>query len=86
MVDAIGADILTIDPVGNAAALQQQLKQRFDLDATIVGATLRVERKRAHEFVPKLVEAFGQDIASVSVGKPTLEDVFTHHTGTRLSS
>ena len=51
-----------------------------------VGATLRVERKRAHEFVPKLVEAFGHDIASVSVGKPTLEDVFTHHTGTRSSS
>jgi ABC-2 type transport system ATP-binding protein len=86
LVDAIGADILTIDPVGNAAALQQKIKERFELEATIVGANLRIERKRAHEFVPKLVEAFGNDIASVSVGKPTLEDVFVHHTGTRLTS
>lgn len=86
LVDAIGADILTIDPAGPPAALQQKLKERFGIDATPVGPHLRVERQRAHEFVPALVEAFGNDIASVSVGKPTLEDVFVRHTGSRLSS
>ncbi len=86
LVDAIGADVLTIDPVGSADALKPKLEQTFGIDVTVVGATLRIERRRAHEFVPTLVEAFGPDIASVSVGKPTLEDVFVHHTGTRLSS
>lgn len=86
LVDAIGADVLTIDPAGPPAVLRQKLKERFDIDATPVGAHLRLERKRAHEFVPALVEAFGNDIRSVSVGKPTLEDVFVRHTGTRLSS
>jgi ABC-2 type transport system ATP-binding protein len=85
LVDAIGADVLTIDPVGSAAALKPRLEEKFGIDATVVGPTLRIERRRAHEFVPALVEAFGHDIASVSVGKPTLEDVFVHHTGTRLS-
>jgi ABC-2 type transport system ATP-binding protein len=85
LVEAIGADILTIDPAGPAAGLQQRIKETFGLDATLVGAHLRVERKRAHELVPKLVDALGSEIASVSVGKPTLEDVFVHHTGTRLT-
>ena len=85
LVDAIGADILTIDPAGPPAALQQKLKERFGVEATAVGPQLRVERARAHEFVPALVDAFGSDITSVSVGRPTLEDVFVRHTGSRLS-
>jgi len=35
--------------------------------------------------VPELVEAFPGEIEAVTFGKPTLEDVFMHHTGRRLS-
>jgi ABC-2 type transport system ATP-binding protein len=45
---------------------------------------VRIERQRGHEFVPDLVEAFPGEIDSVSVGKPTLEDVFIHLTGHRF--
>jgi ABC-2 type transport system ATP-binding protein len=86
LIDAIGADVLTIDPAGEIEPLKQGLKTVFGLDATTVGGRLRVEKRRAHEMVPSLVEAFGSDIASISVGKPTLDDVFVHHTGARLSS
>ncbi|MDB5320649.1 MAG: hypothetical protein JWN40_2280, partial [Phycisphaerales bacterium] len=34
-----------------------------------------------HEFIPELVEAFVGKIRSVSLGTPTLEDVFIRVTG-----
>lgn len=86
LVDTIGGEILTIVPTGDPAALQHRLRQRFNLEAAIVGQELRVERRRAHEFVPGLIEAMPGEIAKVSVGRPTLEDVFLHTTGARLDS
>ena len=85
LTDAIGGDILTIDPVGDASTLSSMLNDQFGLTAQIVGRQLRVERRRAHEFVPTLIEGLPGQIATVSVGRPTLDDVFMHHTGTRLT-
>ena len=76
----IAADVITLttdDPEGLAAAL----KDRFNVTAEQVDSTLRIERERGHEFIPQLVEAFVGKIRSVSLGKPTLEDVFIHVTG-----
>jgi ABC-2 type transport system ATP-binding protein len=50
-----------------------------------VGSVLRLERPRGHEFVPQLIEAAPGLIDSVSVGKPTLEDVFIRLTGQRFT-
>ena len=47
---------------------------------------LRLERDRGHEFVPQLIEAVPGLVDSVSVGKPTLEDVFIQLTGQRLAN
>lgn len=84
LVDAIGGDILTIEPSGDAEALAGKIKERFGIEAAIVGGEVRIERRRAHEFVPTLVEAMPGEIRKVSVGRPTLEDVFMHTTGARL--
>ena len=84
LVDAIGGDILTIQAIGNPANLRELLRARLGVEATIVGAELRIERKRAHEFVPALIEALPGQVARVSVGRPTLDDVFMHTTGARL--
>jgi ABC-2 type transport system ATP-binding protein len=52
----------------------------------VVDATVRIRRPRGHEFVPALFEAFPGRIEALSVGKPTLEDVFIERTGHRLWS
>ena len=80
---ALGADVITIasgDPDGLAA----RVGERFGVSASVVDDEIRIERDRAHEFVPELVEAFPGEIEAVTFGKPTLEDVFMHHTGKRL--
>ncbi len=79
----IGGDVILIvtqDPEG----LGPRVRERFAIDVEISDDRLRIERPRGHEFVTDLVEAFPGEIDAVTFGRPTLEDVFLHHTGERL--
>jgi ABC-2 type transport system ATP-binding protein len=76
----IGADVITLtgdDPDGLVSAI----RERFGISAERVDSVVRIERERGHEFIPQLVEALAGRLRSVSLGKPTLEDVFIHVTG-----
>jgi len=79
----IGGDVITIHS-GNPASLAARANRKFVCRAEVVDGAVRIERERGHEFVPQLIEAFPGEIDSVTVGKPTLDDVFLHHTGHRL--
>ena len=79
----IGGDVLTVrcdDP----GLLSQKASDRFDVSTKVLDGAVRIERDRGHEFVPDLIEAFPGEINSVTVGRPTLDDVFLHLTGHRL--
>jgi ABC-2 type transport system ATP-binding protein len=81
--ERIGGDVVTLT-CNDESALEQAaalIQEKFGLNPQRVGDTLRLERHRAHQFVPELIEALPGMIASVSVGKPTLEDVFVRLTG-----
>ena len=43
-------------------------------------------KPNGHQWIPRLVEAFPDRIESITLGKPTLEDVFIHFTGHRFWS
>jgi ABC-2 type transport system ATP-binding protein len=76
----IGGEVILVN-AHQPEALRDQLQQRFAVDATVLGSRLRFEHPRGHEFIPQLVEAFPGEIQSVTVAKPTLEDVFFRRTG-----
>jgi ABC-2 type transport system ATP-binding protein len=80
----IGGDVISITSA-RPADVRSALRQRLGVEAQEVDGMLRIERPRGHEFVPQLIEAAPGMIDSVSVGKPTLEDVFIQLTGHRLS-
>lgn len=82
---AIGGEVVVIH-ARRCEALKHKLDQRFGLNSSVVDGTIRIERPRGHELVAAVVEAFGDEIESVSVGKPTLEDVFVHLTGHQFFS
>jgi ABC-2 type transport system ATP-binding protein len=86
LTDTIGGEVITIVATSDAPRLRDAIAARFGVEPSIVDDRLRLERRRAHEFVPTLVEAFPGEIASIAVGRPTLEDVYTHHTGSRLQA
>jgi ABC-2 type transport system ATP-binding protein len=64
--------------------LARRIVERFSVPVSVVDHTVRIERERAHEFVPQVVEAFAESIRSVSLSKPTLEEVFIQRTGRRF--
>ena len=47
----------------------------------MVNGTVRVRRRRGHELIRDLMEEFSGEIQAISLGKPTLEDVFIRETG-----
>lgn len=81
--DRIGGDVITLTS-HDIPALRRGIMEAFGIEGEEVEGLLRIERPRAHEFVPALVERLPGLIDSVSVGKPTLEDVFIHATGHRF--
>jgi ABC-2 type transport system ATP-binding protein len=83
--DQIGGDVITLT-ASDPGALRNAIREKFALDSVAVDNALRIERDRGHEFIPQLVEAFPGLIRSVSLGKPTLDDVFVHVTGRRFEN
>src|SRR5207247_3479529 len=80
----VGGDVLVVtgpDP----ARLAERVRERFGLAGRLVDGTLRLERARGHELVRDLIEAFPEEVLTVSYGKPTLRDVFIRLTGHRLA-
>jgi ABC-2 type transport system ATP-binding protein len=64
--------------------LSAGIERRFGEKPRRVDGTLRIEREDGHSFIKQLVELFPAVIDTVSVGKPTLEDVFVRETGHRF--
>ena len=79
----IGGDCLTIT-AEEPARLSQRIAERFGIEPKLLGQSLRIERAHGHELLRELVEAFPEEITSVSLGKPSLEDVFIAKTGHRF--
>jgi ABC-2 type transport system ATP-binding protein len=79
----IGGDVILLG-AQQPDALAERIEQRFALATTVLDGKVRLERKDGHRFVAQLAEAFPGEIDSISVSKPTLEDVFISRTGHRL--
>jgi ABC-2 type transport system ATP-binding protein len=79
----IGGDVVVLES-SNAESLAAGIKKRFGLNPAVLGDKVRLEIKNGHRFVTDVVEAFTGEITSVSVSKPSLEDVFIDRTGHRF--
>ncbi len=79
----IGGDVITVHSDA-PETLIAQIRDKFGIHPLLVDGALRIEIMRGHEFIPQIVEAFPGQVRSVSLGKPTLEDVFIHRTGKTL--
>ena len=80
----IGGDVVVLESA-DAHALAAQVRARFGFEPTVLGDRVRLELRSGHRFVSEVVEAI-PGIQSVSVSKPTLEDVFIDRTGHRFWS
>lgn len=79
----VGGDVIVI-ATRAPEALRDDLERRFGPGARVVDGTVRLERPSGHALVPRIVEAFADRIDALTLGKPTLLDVFIHKTGQRF--
>lgn len=79
----VGGDSITIQ-AADPPRLVAAIGERFGFTATIVDGNVRLEKPDGHQLIARLVEAFPGQIDSVTLGKPTLEDVFIARTGHRF--
>ena len=61
-----------------------RIEQKFRIQAAVLEGKIRIERREGHRFATDLVESFPGEIDSISISKPTLEDVFIRRTGHRF--
>ena len=80
----IGGDVILLD-ARDPQKLAKAIAARFSVEAAVLDdGRIRIEREAGHRFITDVVEAFPGEIDSVTVSKPTLEDVFIRRTGHRF--
>ncbi len=89
----IGGDVITLfcNDSEKLEPLRRAIESNFSPwpnggEPRIVHNRIYIEQEDGVGFIAKLSQAFSDDIDAMSVGKPTLEDVFLHLTGHTLFS
>jgi len=77
---SVGGDSITMR-APRPEELASSIRKKFDCEATVLDGTVRLEQPDGHQWISRLVEAFPEEIETVTLGKPTLEDVFIDRTG-----
>jgi ABC-2 type transport system ATP-binding protein len=80
---AVSSDRVTLHTDSNIATIAR-LKARFDIDAKISQDAVIFGVPDGERFLPRLFAQFGLPIRSVSVSRPTLDDVFLAYTGSSI--
>lgn len=80
---SVGGDAITIK-TDEPQRLIEAIQQRFQQPASLVDGWVRLESRGGADLLAQLVAAFPQHIQSITLGKPTLEDVFIDKTGHRF--
>ena len=60
------------------------LKGQLDLECETLAGQVRITSSRADELISDVYRVCGDLADSVSIGRPTLEDVFVEHSGQRF--
>jgi ABC-2 type transport system ATP-binding protein len=79
----VGTDRVTIHTDDNEAAIAA-LERQFGIQAQVSEGAVTFGVPAGEEFVPRLFAEFEMPIRSVSVSRPTLDDVFMSYTGTTI--
>jgi ABC-2 type transport system ATP-binding protein len=80
---SVGADRVRIQTDDDSASIEA-LDDRFGIEARAAEDAVVFHVPSGEEFVPRLFAELGMPIRSVSVSRPTLDDVFMSYTGTTI--
>jgi ABC-2 type transport system ATP-binding protein len=78
--NSVGGDLVVFSTPDNEAAARS-VQERYRLEATVKDGQVRFNVTSGETFLPEFVRDFPQRLLSVSLRRPTLEDVFISLTG-----
>jgi ABC-2 type transport system ATP-binding protein len=81
---SIGQSVLTLDFGSGAEGLLERLRRDYDPGARLAGGRIHIETGDPHELSARIASEFGLSLRSMTISRPTLQDVFLHHTGMTL--
>jgi ABC-2 type transport system ATP-binding protein len=81
----VGGDVLSLE-VADPQNVAKQIASSLGVDARVVGQRVRIEKPGVHADVPRVIELLGDRVKSLSVARPTLNDVFLKLTGEGLDT
>ncbi|MEV4112842.1 ATP-binding cassette domain-containing protein [Nonomuraea sp. NPDC049695] len=80
---SVGKDRVQIQTADDTEAIKA-LQERFGLEAAVREGAVTFAVASGEEFVPRLFAELGMPITSVSVSRPSLDDVFMSYTGSTI--
>jgi len=79
----VGKDIISVKTDDNNKAAEE-IRHRYQTEARHDGGELTFEVSNGEEFLPTFIKEFSTKIISISLRRPTLEDVFLKLTGREI--
>ncbi len=79
----IGGEVIMLATKDNKKAAAE-IRERFGISAVEVNGDLSLQVADGNHFMPRLIRGLETEITSISLRKPTLEDVFLKMTGRRI--
>lgn len=80
---SVGGEVISVRAEA-PERLREAVLERFGLETSLVDGAVRVACGDGQRVMLDLLRAFGEGIASITLSRPTLEDVFIQKTGHRL--
>ena len=78
--DSMGGDLITIE-LDQVDGASRELKSRYGVEPRVEHQTVSFEVPHGSQFLPEFMRTFSVPIKSVSLRRPTLDDVFLKLTG-----
>ncbi len=82
---AIGKDVIVIE-ADDVNGLKDDITRKVGVKPIVFDGTLRIECANGHKLMAELYTSFRERMSAITVGRPTLEDVFVRETGLSLLS
>jgi len=81
----VGGDVVTVT-TGDSAAAAKEIAERYSITPLADNGSLRVEVPDGAVFLPRLVRELSIPVTTVSLARPSLDDVFLKLTGHAIRS
>jgi len=81
--DSVGGDVVSIQVMDQEQALKE-LKDRFNLQPLVQNGNVTFSVPHSDTFLPEFMKNFNSGLKSISVHRPTLDDVFLKLTGRQI--